>query len=626
MWQWLYAGGWIDCEPENQKLLDVDERSPSMDRMYMVNRVGELWGCPSSNDMTFRVHGDDEEIRTKIRRGPEPNELPLYCILTRGHQRYLPYETCRVLFDESGEEPQPRQNCCKVIVGTETFIAKNGSLYQEINGKLRKRRWALSKMSRWEAKKHCSTGFVWEFRGRFRWERTVDAVNTLVKNPQKFGFGVGEHLSEWREHLSDWLLALLRNFDPSADATEYGPYQFTDFLDGLADDLDGFADAGDLSSESEYRRQNLRKVANCLRDIHSTNNTDTWTPFDPFTNASIERDRAEGRPLSLFQSGDHVYALLFDSGAGASGAPPVVLRPGRYERFLTSIEEQAARRSFGQLFELLGENSIDPPTFLMATVTRNSYEEVVNEMCPEPIRERVNDIMESLNHRSSLSAMIQNFLPSLLDKFNECEIRMRSNGTASTILLDPSVRETIRSGLSSHTHDFKDLIKFIHDTKSWNLPDGAMATPGLKCDICFGDDSPVLGGHCGSHCACLQCWVECLANKDMECPFCRQEVQEGVLSLPRKNEKSNTAVSNPQGTKRKREQGFSSMDEILRQIHQVKMYKDVAANTRKTMRKWLTIFLRTSLIKLGRRNSPSINESEPKTLSAAVRDFRLLTQ
>ena len=78
--------------------------------------------------------------------------------------------------------------------------------------------------------------------------------------------------------------------------------------------------------------------------------------------------------------------------------------------------------------------------------------------------------------------------------------------------------------------------------------------------------------------------------------------------------------------KRKREQSFSTMEEILNQIHQVKMYNDVTVGTRKTMRKWLTIFLRTSLIKMGRRNSPAINEAEPKTLSAAVRDFRLLTQ
>ena len=100
MWQWLYAGRWVDCEPQNQSLLDKDEHAPSMDRLYMVNRFGELWGCPSRNDMTFRVHGDDEEMRTKIRRGPEPNELPLYCILTRGHQRYLPYNVCRTLFEE----------------------------------------------------------------------------------------------------------------------------------------------------------------------------------------------------------------------------------------------------------------------------------------------------------------------------------------------------------------------------------------------------------------------------------------------------------------------------------------------------------------------------------------------
>jgi hypothetical protein len=117
-----------------------------------------------------------------------------------------------------------------------------------------------------------------------------------------------------------------------------------------------------------------------------------------------------------------------------------------------------------------------------------------------------------------------------------------------------------------------------------------------------------------------------MVHKEMQCPFCRQEVEEGVLSLPRKNPAAGAAGASSQGIKRKREQGFSSMEEILNQIHQVKMYKDVATNTRKTMRKWLTIFLRTSLIKMGRRNSPSINEAEPKTLSAAVRDFRLLTQ
>ena len=608
MWQWLYAGRWIDCEPQNQKVLDEDERAPSMDRLYMTNGVGELWGCPSLNDMTFRVHGDDEEIPTKIRRGHSPGDLPLYYILTRGHQRYLPYEACRILFEEKNMQEgmcqvRPRMEYAEVQVGTETFVAKNGVLYQKLNNKLRKRRWAHSKMSRWEANKCNKCRYVWEFKGKFRYERMTDAVEEVAKNYKKYGFD---------REARDYLRISFKQFDPTEDSTEYGPFQFPDFLQALAEQSDD-------SNKTEW----IMKLAHCVQDVYSKNNSDEWRRFDPFTNAAIEADREFGRPVSVFKSGDHVYVLLFDSGAGASGAPPVVLRPGRYERFLSSIEEQFARSCFSDLFELLREHSINPSTFLMSSINQDSFEEVVNVMCPASIRDRVRELMTRLNNpNSSVSMRIQNFLPALLDKFNECEIRLSANPNSTKVYLDPRVQETLKEdGLHSEKHEFDDLIAYIYSTNSWHL-DGVPSN-GLTCDICLDDTKPVLGGHCGSHRACLQCWVESMVQKDMQCPFCRQPVTEKVLKMA-KAESEEAVVT--KGVKRKRQQSFDTMEEILDQIHQVKMYKDVTLGTRKTMRKWLTIFLRTSLIKLGRRNSPSINEEQPKTLSAAVRDFRLLTQ
>ena len=324
-------------------------------------------------------------------------------------------------------------------------MAKNGELYQKINDKLRKRRWCTSQMSKWEVDKYNDVRYTWEFRGHFRWDRMLLAVRDFKKNYKKYGF---------EKHTRDYILEVFRKFNPAADMTEYGPHQFPDYLDSIAD-------------VSEDFEEDIRKVSNCLRDIYSTNNVDEWKPFDNFTNASIEIDRQNGRPISLFQAGDYVYALLFDSGAGASGAPPVVLRPGRYERFLTSIEEQFARSSFDELFHILRDQSIDPTTFLVRTVSSDSYQEVVQEMCPECIHDRVNEIMERLNSpNASVSARIQNFLPALLDKFNECEVRLSARSHTSKVFLDPLVQETIHTGLKSTKHDFEDLVKFIYETRS----------------------------------------------------------------------------------------------------------------------------------------------------------------
>ena len=62
----------------------------------------------------------------------------------------------------------------------------------------------------------------------------------------------------------------------------------------------------------------------------------------------------------------HQYVIVFDSGSGASGQPPVIIRPLRYERILTSIEENFGRARLKKLYNSLEEIGCNPRLFMMA--------------------------------------------------------------------------------------------------------------------------------------------------------------------------------------------------------------------------------------------------------------------
>ena len=100
---------------------------------------------------------------------------------------------------------------------------------------------------------------------------------------------------------------LFSHFDPTEDATEYGPYQFQDYL----------ADHGEIELSVAL-----------MESFHSIVSND-WKPLDKMTNARIENARASNKPASAIKVRGHMYLLIFDSGSGASGSDAVLIRAGR---------------------------------------------------------------------------------------------------------------------------------------------------------------------------------------------------------------------------------------------------------------------------------------------------------
>lgn len=602
-WQWKSpTGAWIDFSKKNNQLIDARESLPSMEKLFLICDVGEIWGSFENDNMKFRICDDHEEYATKIRRAPEPNDRPIYVVIEDHCQTILPYEAGCQLFDNDTNEPVcgPVQ----VISGTEEYKAIDGKLYQMIDGEERERHWTKTNISRWQIDKHTKTQFQWEFR-TFRLDRMRNIVNEILSGDEISD----DHKEELKEHFYE-------HFHPDIDQTEYGPYQFPDHLESFAKVTESDEDVGEEWSAI------LRELAELVREkfrLSLQNDPGDWIPFDAYTNVAIERARADGRPAVVIPAKGHVYTLIFDSGAGASGAPPTVLRPGRFEHFLESIEEQFARTTMQGLFAVLREHHIEPGEILLAQDT----EEAVTRLCPPAILEQVQKYIRDMQTlQSATSARVQQFLPQLMEKFRECEVRMRPIANLVHRQLDPNVQSTAKQGLAPvpRTGSFEDMIKFIHKTQSWNMP-------GLKhgtCNICSSSDVPVLGGHCGSHVACLRCWTESLVRSDMHCPFCRQKVRSNQLKFVEQSS-AKAAPQRSRPKKRKRSEQLVSTADILQRIHSDPLYKDVKLNTKKTTRSWFVIFLRSKLIKMGRCNSPKLRESGTKTLLTAIRDFKLLS-
>ena len=170
------------------------------------------------------------------------------------------------------------------------------------------------------------TRYKWEFKGSFRWERMQMAVSKVATDLK------GRQGSKLRR--------LMREFDPTEDATEYGPYQFPDYLCSVGEDA----------------------LAIAVQEKYHAESNDEWIAFGPMTNCRIEKARSDGRPMAMIQVRGHPYMIVFDSGSGASGSGPVVVRPMRYQKILESIEEQfeaSASGTRGDRFVLLFFDFID---------------------------------------------------------------------------------------------------------------------------------------------------------------------------------------------------------------------------------------------------------------------------
>ena len=569
-WQWYYASTWLQCTPENQLKLAQREQQPSVEPIRLSNDVGEIFGHPEKEYMQFRLFGEHQYVRTFVRKGPKSNDAPIYAVIQRSLRCFLPYEAGRKLF-RNGKPYRVRKEC---HVGTEHYVAENGQLFKMMDGELVRVNWKRTDLSRAQLLAITKTRYKWEFKGAFRLERMRAAV---VK--------VSEQLED--AEASQTLTDAFELFDPNFDVTEHGPYQFNDFL---------------LS-------RGLNDLAIRVMETYHADEPQEWLSFDAMTNAKIEKARAEGHPMAnLFVRG-HQYVIVFDSGSGASGQPPVVIRPLRYERILTSIEENFGRSQIKLLYETIMELGLDPRTFLMATLNN---ENSIEEFIPEEHRERIRNLIRG----GSIGTALQNQLPPLLEKYKECEIRLSSQETLTPKPLEKSIKQTLVTGLRvphhlrEHCSTFEELIGHIHRNQCWLLGKGSHT-----CDLC--STKAVVLNHCGSSKACLKCWADSLHSNSMCCPFCRQEIDDAQLTMVTDAPERKKAPCK----KRKRERSFSTAEEVLEEIQKDQLYAHFKLDDNQPMRKWFTVLMRRGMLKNGQLPR---NMQAKKSLRSALQEFNIL--
>jgi len=569
MWQWYYSGNWVSCTPENQTKLTQRDAQPSLEPLALTNPFGQLNGRLEADHMHYLMVGEVEETRTYVRKGPAANDCPIYAVVERSLQHVIPYEAGRSLFRDG----TPSTSRIEVVVGTEVYVAHHGHLYRKMDGELQRVRWKKTDLSKHQYGKLTKSRFTWEFKGAFRWERIRAAVAR-----------VSSELDD-----SSALDEAFEQFDPELDLTEHGPYQFADFL---------------VSRE-------LHELAVRVMDAYHAAEPTEWQSFDPITNALIEKARREGRPLAHIMVRGHPYVLVFDSGSGASGQPPVVIRPLRYERILTSIEENTGRAQMRTLFDELAGMGIDARMFMLAAMTDDN---AIDRLIPE---EEARARIRALMTRSSMATALQNQLPPLLEKYKECDVRLSSSEILTPKPLATDIKQTLMTGLrvpahlSQHCGSFGELMDFIHTNQAWGVGKGKHT-----CDICSAK-TVVLGGHCGSAKACLKCWADSLHNTGMKCPFCRQDVESAQLCIV-----TTAPASAPRKKcKRKRRTEYGNAEEALARIHQDKLYAHFQLDDNEPMRKWFTVLMRSGMLKNGQLPR---NMQAKKSLRTALHEFNIL--
>ena len=558
-WQWYFCGAWINCTKENQKLLRKLDAEPSLKPIRLVNDIGTVVG--HSGKWFFSIHDDDEKYNTMVRLGPLKSDHPVYTI----DDKFVPYDVSTSLF-RNGKPFVKRKD---VDVGAELWVAEKGRIYEKIDGVLEEKNWERTDLTKPQVEKLTQTRFHWEFKGPMRWERMRKAVYKTA-----------------RELNNDEVIEMFESFDPTLEATEHGPFQFTDFLTA----------------------NNKIPLSIAVSENFYTQETDEWKQFDPTTNCKIENARKSGREVVNITIRGHVYALFFSSGGGESGSPPVLIRPQRYEMILSSIEDNYSRSRMKALTDELKKYVMDPRMFLLHLMAnpRTALEEHI----PSQYRADIANLIHDVNNTAAqVQTQIQTLLPTLLNKYKECEIRQSTTETLRPKRLPKSVRKTLVTGLrvpQGIQMDFPKMIQFIQDKQCWEIKQGHEC-----CDICLQEDAIVLG-HCGTSSACLKCWTESLVETNMTCPFCRGKVSEYQLRIVHRQ---------PQQVSRKRKRiiSFGSEQEILAQIHQ--KYENIKLDDEDSMRKWFTVLMRSGVLQNGQLPQ---NLTKKKSLRGALHDFNLL--
>lgn len=586
--QWSFGGHWIDCTRENNALITQRRKTPQMEPLFMANDYGEIWGVLETGTLNFRVHGDQDIIQCHVRIAPTSRELPFFAVIKPSGPFILDYNTSRELFNDDGT---PRASVGPLLYGTETFKTEGGSLFQVINGTNVPRRYKQVDITRGHYEDMTRTRFKWKFKGPLRWSKMFQAVHKVIENT-----GDEQKRAELKE--------VFDSFNPSEDNTEYGPYQFPDYLSSVG----------------------LHEIAFQVAEEFKKIPVDDWKHFDAITNVRIEEARSQERPVVVIDAEGQKYMIVFDIGTGASGNSAVMIRPTRYQKIIESIEEQfhemaeeTHKRAMRELFDLLSQHGIAPRLFIMALMT--SEDTAFDRLISDPeLRTTAQGILQGLHSSTGhLSTRMQQFMPALLEKFKECDIALDEQENLHPKTLCPKVSETLREGLSipesQHRYctNFKELVQFIQKEQSWKIKKGRNI-----CDICSKTSMTTLT-HCGTASACLKCWSDSLVKTNMSCPFCRGTVGNGDLKIAADKPKT-PQKKGVKSRKRKRE-SYQSPEDILQEIHKDTKYANISISSKEPMRKWFTILLRRKLIGIGQMPR---NDQGKKEFTEAMKIFKLL--
>ena len=494
-WQYLLGEEWINCSAENSELLSNRRENPTLEEIILKNEKGIIWGIPEKNQMKFRpqngcIHGaQNTAIRIGINETDSAIHVVEYINLDNDVESHImiPPKIQRLL-----EEHPDNGESLNLRVGTDCLVYKKGNIYMKTAGNTLVRcRYGISDLSHSQFKEITRARFSWVFQGPFR----INRMHTAVRE-------TGLTLPDCQKLVLYDLFD--RVFDPDdAEATEYGSFQFQDFL---------------------ISRGKI-ELATKLMDTYHSIPDEEWQPFSLVQNAKIEAHRAKKSLGTTLTVGGVIYMLVFESGAGSSGSNPILIRPSRYNKILTSIEEKFKEDCLRDLFTALVEFEVNPIEFV-----HSAYAE---EVLTDDQKKKIVPLLHKVQHpQHYMGTILQNLLPSLLEKFKECNIKMSTEENINEKKLCPRIRQTLYEGLSvpqTSCYTFEEMIYFIHSQQSWVVPKVDISI--RHCDICLESDRPCVLTHCGSSGACLKCWADSLVENNFKCMFCRQKVVSGSLKI-----------------------------------------------------------------------------------------------
>ena len=445
--------------------------------------------------MKFRLNDDlnaafDIAVRIGINKSEGPIHIVEYINLDNNVESHIliPPKAHRLLTNIK----QPNSDRLDVNIGTDCLVAQNGNIYMKTaSNTLVRCRFGITDLSHYQFNEITKARFSWVFQGPFRTNRMHRAVRET-----------GSSLP------SDESIVLYdffdRVFDPNdEEATEYGPFQFQDFL---------------------VSREKFGLATSLMDKYHAIPSTG-WQPFSLVQNAKIEAHRAKQSPGVNLTIGGVVYMIVFDSGAGSSGSNAVLIRPSRYNKILTNIEEQFKEDSMRDLFAALLICDVNPVEFV--------HNADAEEMLTHEQKKTIIPLLLKVQHPTRyMGTLTQQLMPALLDKFKECDIKMSTEETISEKKLCPKIFKTFYTGLSvpiAAHHTFEEMISFIHEQQSWIVPE--VGNSVKQCDICLESDKSCVLTHCGHNGACMKCWADSLVENSFKCMFCRQKVISESLTI-----------------------------------------------------------------------------------------------